>query len=128
MKKTIPSITVDNNYVSIFGEETFSLNEYGEMWLTDQQHCENFRIRHSDAPYISDWHVAGDPTLIIVLSGEMIIELRNGETRIFNAGQLFIAKDYLPKNIEMNDSCGHRAKIEHQVFEAIHIKLQKLNL
>jgi hypothetical protein len=78
--------------------------------------------------YASDWHVAGDPTLILIRSGILRIGLRDDSYRDFVAGDVFIAQDRLPTNTDFNNSIhGHTAKVigEHQLF-ALHLKLSSV--
>jgi len=105
---TIPSISVDENHNSIFTEIQHQLNSHGDLWITEQQNALNFRHRKSPPNYQSDWHVAGDPTLITICTGTLEIELRDGTTKQFSAGQSFIAQDYLPPNIPF-DNTKHAA-------------------
>ena len=120
-------ISVDENYRSIFEKDDFPQTARGEMWVSEQQACLNFRYRSSPAGYQSDWHVAGDPTLIIVCGGQVEIELRDGSTKQFGAGEKFIARDDLPAGLEFDDERhGHRARvIGSGEFSAVHVKLEK---
>lgn len=124
---TITKITVDEDYQSIFTEEEHPLTARGDLWISEQQEAVNFRYRQSPAHYESDWHVAGDPTLIIVCGGEMEITLQNGEKKSFKAGECFIAADYLPSSVSLDPARhGHRAKVVGPApFSALHIKLEK---
>ena len=61
----IPTITVNQDFNSVFSEEIFSQSNKNGMYLTERLNAENFRLRSSLAGYSSHWHVAGDPTLII---------------------------------------------------------------
>ena len=94
--------------------------------LSEQQSALNFRLRSSSSGYLSDWHVAGDPTLLIILSGVIELELRSGATKQFSAGEMFIAQDYLIAQSEFNDSHGHRARVVGKdALQALHLKLEK---
>ena len=122
---TIPIITTDDNEISIFSETSFETNPRGGMFLTEQIAAKNFRLRKSDVGYKTDFHLAGDATLIIVLKGSLKIELQNGDSRIFTSGQSFIAQDNLKENTFFNEKIhGHKAHVVGEVsLEAIHIKL-----
>ena len=122
----LPTVTNDGLGASVFSERAISLHGENARKLSERQNAENFRFRTSDHSYRSDWHVAGDPTLIIVMTGELRICLRNGEQRDFRAGEAFIAEDYL-NNIEFDHALhGHRAEvIGDDMFTAIHLKLAK---
>ena len=121
----IDVIDVDEDFVSVFRQEKFPKIQMGEMLLTDRIEVQNLRLRESNPGYESDWHVAGDATLILVQSGSLSLELRNKECKTFVAGDSFIAKDYLPKGVSFEDSKhGHKAKVVgKEVFRAVHIKL-----
>ena len=122
-------ISIDNNGFerSRFSHRDIQLHGSTERFLSNQINAENFRLRTSDSSYSSNWHIAGDPTLLVILSGTLRIELRSGESLEFSAGELFIANDYLKQNIEFDDKVhGHRAEVlGTQEFSALHIKLEK---
>lgn len=97
--------------------------------LSEQIPALNFRMRTSDTTYSSDWHVAGDPTLLVVLKGTVRIALRSGVTQDFSSGDLFIAQDYLPPSVEFDDNVhGHRAEVVNdEGISVLHLKLAKQN-
>ena len=123
---TIPTISNDGRGASYFGMRDIELNGDMTRRLSDQIDAVNFRLRQSEG-YSSDYHVAGDPTLLIVLSGTMRIELPNGTARDFTQGDLYIAEDYLEAGIEFDDRLhGHRAEmIGDTPYKAVHIKLER---
>jgi len=125
---SIVTITVDEDYRSVFTTTEVPQTARGEMWLSEQQQCLNFRYRTSFSGYESDWHVAGDPTLIIVSTGCAEIELQDGTKKSFGPGDKFIARDFLPSSIEFDSGKhGHRARlVGDEDFSAVHIKLAKL--
>ena len=105
-------ISVDENYRSVFSEESFDQAARGDLWISEQQSCLNLRFRSSPAGYQSGWHVAGDPTLIIVTGGCMEIELRDGSKKQFRPGEKFIARDDLPNSLDFDhERHGHRARV-----------------
>ncbi len=121
----IDTITVDENSRSAFSSTELPQTSRGELWISEQQACLNLRYRSSPPSYESDWHVAGDPTLIIVSTGCLEIELRDGSRKRFSAGEKFIAGDALPPHLEFDSTQhGHRARvIGEDEFTAVHIKL-----
>lgn len=127
MKQQITVIKNQDNGASYFTEKEFSLEDKGGMWISEQQSALNFRHRKSEAGYRADWHVAGDPTLIIILQGTLRIGLRNGEYRDFTKGMQFIAADSLKSGEIFNNLVhGHNAEvIDGQDLVAVHIKLSK---
>ncbi len=122
---TLPVITVDEMQRSIFSDAVYPSIIRGGMLLTEQIPAKNLRLRQSAAGYSSDWHVAGDPTLIIIQQGILRIILRDYSYRDFAASTAFIAQDYLPEGIVFDAEWhGHRAEvIGEQALHAIHIKL-----
>ena len=117
-------ITNKNNH-SVFKEVTYKKNLKGEMLLSDQIASKNFRLRESQAGYSTDWHLSGDPTLIIIQKGILRIILQHGEYLDFKSGQMFIAADNLPQEISFDKSIhGHKAVvIGDETLLATHIKL-----
>jgi hypothetical protein len=124
-KIIVPVLTTDQSDVSIFTEVEYSLEDYNGLMITDRQGALNFRHRVSDPGYFSSWHVAGDPTLIIIRSGTLRMTLRNGDYRDFSAGDLFIAQDRLKDgDLFDNEKHGHTAELVGlEVLQAVHIKL-----
>ena len=122
----ITCVANDDGSASYFTKKTVTLNGDNKRMLSEQISAMNFRLRNSGADYESGWNVAGDPTLLIILSGCMQIELRNGDCKEFNAGDMFIAEDYLSEETLFNDSHGHRARVfGDEKIHALHLKLSK---
>lgn len=121
----IPKITTNENGISVFSTMDFSVQQRGGLFLTEQIGSKNFRIRKSDVGYATDFHLAGDATFIIVQKGSLKIELQNGDFKIFQPGDCFIAQDNLPEDIVFNNQIhGHKASvIGNEPIQAIHIKL-----
>jgi hypothetical protein len=122
---TIDMITVDEAGRSVFAYVQHPVANHGGMFISERQQALNFRHRKSDVGYKSDWHTAGDPTLIIVMQGQITLELRSGEQKTFTTGQQFIAADYLLDNIKDESITGHRASVDgDKPLQAVHIKLE----
>ena len=121
----IPTITTNENGISIFSEIDFSVQQRGGLFLTEQIGSKNFRIRKSDVGYATDFHLAGDATFIIIQKGSLKIELQNGDFKIFHPGDCFIAQDNLPEDIVFNNQIhGHKASVEgNKSLQTVHIKL-----
>jgi hypothetical protein len=121
----IPTITTNENGISIFEEIDFSVQQRGSLFISDQIGAQNFRLRKSNVGYATDFHLAGDATFISIQKGSLKIELQNGDFKIFTPGDCFIAKDNLPENIEFDSQIhGHKASvIGNESLQAIHIKL-----
>ena len=101
-KFKITTISVDHNFISVFSEESYEQIMRGGMILTDRINAQNLRLRMSEPGYSTDWHVAGDATLIIIQKGTLRITLQNNEYKDFTTGDSFIAKDYLPQEINFS--------------------------
>ena len=123
----IPCVTNDGDGPSFFSEKAVTLNGDEQRMRSEQITAVNFRLRESFESYESGWHVAGDPTLLIILSGCMQIELRNGLSKEFKSGEMFIAEDYLAKGAAFNEVNGHRARVlGDQKIQVLHLKLSKI--
>jgi len=124
-KITVPVLTNEPSGISVFKDVEYSVEDYNGLIITDRQDALNFRYRISEPGYFSSWHVAGDPTLIIIRSGILRMTLRNGEYRDFSAGDLFIAQDKLVEGeVFDNTKHGHTAQlIGENTVQAVHIKL-----
>lgn len=123
----ITVVTNDGDGLSYFSQREVPLSGSVERLLSDQQSAVNFRWRTSPENYSSDFHVAGDPTLLIVLSGAITIELRDGQNRNFSVGDYFIAQDYLAVGVDFDINVhGHRAYVQGDTpLSALHLKLEK---
>ena len=98
------SVTNDGYGASYFCKKSVELSGEPSRRLSQQIDAVNFRLRSSDTSYVSGFHVAGDPTLLIILSGTVRIELHNGDSREFNAGEMFVAEDYLHEPCDFNEN------------------------
>ncbi len=125
----IPTVDVNDSFVTIFSEVEHDKLQMGGMLLTDRIDAVNFRLRESEPGYKTEFHLAGDPTLIIIQKGTLRITLQNGNHKDFSAGDMFIAKDALPEVIAFDKNIhGHCAEvIGEQPLKAVHIKLESLN-
>jgi hypothetical protein len=121
----IAAIITDKNNRSIFTEVAYKKNQKGGMLLSDQIVSKNFRLRESQVGYSTDWHLSGDPTLIIIQKGILRIILQNEEYLDFKCGQMFIAADNLTEDIGFDKTIhGHKAVvIGNEILLATHIKL-----
>lgn len=125
-KQTILCVSNDGVGASYFTYRDIALNGTSARMLSDQQDAVNFRLRTSEQDYSADWHVAGDPTLLIVLQGCLELSLRDGSCVDISPGQLFIAEDYLSADTEFTDQHGHKARVVGDVkLNALHLKLSK---
>ena len=112
------SVTNDGYGASYFCKKSVELSGEPSRRLSQQIDAVNFRLRSSDTSYVSGFHVAGDPTLLIILSGTVRIELHNGDSREFNAGEMFVAEDYLHESqIRRRYHCFADENLLHQFVE-----------
>ena len=121
----IPILCNAKTIHSYFIDQQYCLEDYNGLFISPRQAALNFRHRISEPGYFSDWHVAGDSTLIIIRSGILRIGLRDGSVRDFASGDVFIAQDKLSDDKVFNKNChGHTAQvIGDQPLIAIHLKL-----
>ncbi len=124
---SITCITVNESGVSIFTKRNYEKSERAGMMLSEQITAKNFRLRESKVGYKTKWHLAGDPTLILVQKGTLRITLRDNQFIDFTAGDMFIAADSLQDNIAFNSNIhGHIAEVTgKESLLAVHIKLDK---
>lgn len=125
MPFTVSCITVNEHFESVFSEEIVEQEIRGGMVLSPRIATQSLRFRESEPGYTTDWHLAGDATLIIIQQGVLRITLQNGAYKDFKAGDKFIAKDTLPEGITFDASKhGHKAAvIGMEVLKAVHVKL-----
>lgn len=124
--QALPMLVTDEQGLSAWAEQAWPTEQRGGMILSPRVGCGSLRLRQSEPGYFADWHVAGDPVLIIVRRGTLRIGLRSGEARDFGAGDAFIAADRVPDGKAFNaDVHGHTAEVVGDaMLEAIHIKLE----
>lgn len=125
---SVPILCNDETESSYFIDQQYNLEDYNGLFISPRQPALNFRHRASDPGYFSDWHVAGDPTLIIIRSGTLRIGLRDNSYRDFTKGDVFIAQDKLEDNKIFDSSIhGHIAQvIGEQQLIALHLKLSSI--
>ncbi len=123
----IPTVSNDGKGASVFAQRSIELHGDEQRMLSEQIQAVNFRLRKSNHHYSADWHIAGDPTLLIMLQGTVRISLRNMRYQDFSAGQLFVAEDYLlPEVVFDNSLHGHRAEvIGTEPISVLHLKLER---
>lgn len=123
-KFSISRVTSDGVGPSYFDHHDIELSGPLSRQLSERQAAQNFRLRYSDPSYGSDFHVAGDPTLLVILKGCVEIKLRSGQSQRFKAGEMFIASDFMKEGLEPTDIHGHSAKvIGDEGLQVLHLKL-----
>jgi hypothetical protein len=125
---SVPILCNEKQHHSHFTDQLYFLDDYNGLLISPRQDALNFRHRISDPGYFSDWHIAGDPTLIIIRSGILRIGLRDNSYRDFAAGDVFIAQDKLVENTDFDNNIhGHTAQvIGNQQLIALHLKLSTI--
>lgn len=124
-ERVLPTLITGSDGATVWNKRAWPTEVRGGMVLTPRIDCSSLRLRRSQPDYTADWHVAGDATLIVVQRGVLRIELRDGSTRDFKAGEAFIAADALAEGEAFDPTRhGHRAEvIGDEALEAVHIKL-----
>jgi len=121
----LPMLVTAEDGTTVWAQRDWPAEQRGGMRLSPRIDCSSLRLRSSEPGYTADWHVAGDPTLIVVRSGTLRLILRDGSAREFGPGDAFIAADKLPDGLAFDDAVhGHRAEVVGDtMLEAVHIKL-----
>ena len=123
----LDTIVSDGVGASEFGVREIKLTGDETRHLSEQIQAVNFRMRISPVGYNSDYHVAGDPTLLVILKGQIVVTLASGHSKGFGAGDMFVAEDYLEKGTEFRSGLhGHKAKVVgSSELTALHLKLER---
>ena len=58
---------------------------------------DKFMLRETPGPSTQDWHVAPKRVYVVLLTGEVEIEVSSGEARRFSAGDVLLAEDTFGK-------------------------------
>ena len=124
---SVVCITSDGDNPSYFDQRDIELSGDQQRVLSEQIQALNFRLRESPSNYVSGWHVANDPTLLIILSGSISVELRNGKNKKFIPGEMFVAQDFIAEGkVFDSEKHGHRASVVgNEKLVALHLKLSK---
>ncbi len=106
MSKTIQITRVysDDRGESHFDRQEIPLSDGGEIgWLSQPYPAKSIIFRYNDADYDYDWHHAPQRQYIIMLDGEIEIEVSDGNKRRFRGGDILLVEDTTGK--------GHRTRI-----------------
>ena len=124
----LPTLITDEDGYSVFTTASWPGEQRGGLLLSPQIGASSFRLRTSQTDYTADWHVSGEPTLIVVRRGTLRIGLRDGTHRDFSAGDAFVAADCVVEGDTFNPAVhGHNsAAIGDEPLQAVHIKLAEL--
>ena len=124
-RHTLPTLITGTDGRTVWSEQAWPNEARGGMLLSPRIDCSTLRLRSSEPGYKADWHVAGEPVLIVIRAGQLRLSLRDGSGRVFRAGDAFIAADAVPEGQAFDDAeHGHRAEVVgKETLEAVHIKL-----
>ncbi|MFI4859253.1 MAG: hypothetical protein ACIAXF_01090 [Phycisphaerales bacterium JB063] len=124
----LPTLIADEDGVALFTTAQWPEETRGGLVLSPRIGASSLRLRTSEPGYTADWHVAGEPVLIVVRRGTLRIGLRDGTHRDFSAGDAFVAADSVPEGEAFDPAThGHTAQVVgEQTLEAVHIKLAAL--
>jgi uncharacterized cupin superfamily protein len=88
---------------SSFGELEIALTDAGEIGrLSAPLPARGVVFRENDPGYDYDWHCAPQRQLIVLLDGEIEVEVTSGETRRFRGGDVLLVED--------TTGSGHRTR------------------
>ncbi len=100
----ITRIYSDARGESHFATQNIPLTDGGEIgWLSQTYPVNGIIFRYNDADYDYDWHNAPQRQYIIMLDGEIEIEVSDGSKRRFRGGDILLVEDTSGK--------GHRTRI-----------------
>jgi len=90
----ITRIYTDASGESHFQEVDVALKDAGEIGrLSAKLPAKGIIFRENDADYDYDWHTAPEKQYIILLDGEIEIEVSDGEKRTFRGGEVLLVED-----------------------------------
>ncbi len=101
---TITRIYADADGESHFADLTIALADAGDIgYLSTPQPAQSLIFRENDADYDYDWHTAPQRQYIILLDGEIEIQVSDGERRTFRGGDILLVEDTFGR--------GHRTRV-----------------
>jgi hypothetical protein len=100
----ITRVYSDPSGESHFGEIDIGLADSGPVGrLSERFPVKSIIFRENDAGYDYDWHNAPERQYIVLLDGEIEIEVGDGEKRIFRGGDVIFVEDV--------EGRGHRTRV-----------------
>ena len=100
----ITRIYSDDKGESHFGGLEVPLADSGPIGrLSERFPVKSIIFRENDAGYDYDWHNAPERQYILLLDGEIEIEVSDGERRIFRGGDVIFVED--------TEGKGHRTRV-----------------
>lgn len=106
------TLYTDEHGLARFREEAIDLPEGTDTArLSLEYPARAAQWRQSPPGFQSDWHCTTAPQWTFVLAGKLEIELRDGSSRIFSAGEFFFSNDTLPAGVPFDPKIhGHRSR------------------
>lgn len=99
----ITRVTENEVGISSFADEAVALDDHGPIGhLSEMYAVEGVIFRETSPEYDYDWHPAPQRQFIVLLDGEIEIEVGTGEVRRFQGGQVILVEDTKGK--------GHRTR------------------
>lgn len=90
----LTKIVEDDRGVSAFEDAEIPLSDAGPIGsLSELMGAEGVILRVSPGPFEHDWHPAPARQYIVLLDGEIEIEVGTGERRRFEGGDVVLAED-----------------------------------
>ncbi len=87
-------ISSDKQGNSFFSRIQIKLNDEGEIGLlSNPQEVKSIIFRVTSADYDYDWHNAPQKQYIIILEGQVEIEVGTGEKKVFGGGDVLLVED-----------------------------------
>ncbi len=113
----ITRVYADADGHSHFGELAVPIRDAGEIGrLSEARPVSGVIFRENDADYDYDWHNAPQRQYIIMLDGEIEIEVSDGERRRFRGGDVLLVED--------TTGTGHRTRtVNNQPRRSIFVTL-----
>jgi hypothetical protein len=108
----------DAKGVSHFGEVEIPLRDAGDIGrLSELQPAAGVIFRETGGDYDFDWHRAPRRQYVVLLEGEIEIEVGDGETRRFRGGEILLVEDTTGR--------GHRTRsVDGRLRRSLFIALE----
>ena len=106
----------DNRYH--FEDITIPLRDAGEIGKLSKIHSATSIIfRENDADYDFDWHNAPHRQFVILLDGEIEIEIGDGSKRRFKGGDIILAEDITGQGYKSRQLSPQKRRSVFVIFE-----------
>ena len=105
-------VSSDKQGRSFFSQIQIKLNDEGEIgFLSNPQEVKSIIFRITSEDYDYDWHNAPQRQYIVILEGEVEIEVSTGEKRIFGGGDVLLVEDVKGQGHRSRAISGERKSI-----------------